>query len=152
MNANHDGKKSDKQREALRNARNKELKAVRALDPGFSCQGLVGKFIGVYMQSEVFAKKLQVYYRTDTNKSGKDELQINVLKAALKHFDLTFPERDLPDLFAGGPGKRGSKSARQLRNGYLHALSPEDKKEITSKAKTLVPKLQKFINNEIVAT
>ena len=144
--------KSDKQLEALRVARNKELKAVQDLDPGFTCQGLVGKFIGVYIQSEVFAKKLQVYYRTDTNKSGKDELQISVLKAALKHFNLTFSESELPSLFAGGPGKRGSKSARQLRNGYLHALSPEDKKEILSKAKTVIQKLQKFINNEIQAT
>lgn len=144
--------KSEKQLEALRIARNKELKSVLALDPGFSCQGLVGEFIGIYIQSEVFAKKLQQYYRTDTKKSGKDELQINVLKAALKHFNIPLPESDIPILFKGGPGKRGSKSARQLRNGYLHALSVEDKKEIMSKANSVIFKLRKFINNEIITT
>ena len=145
-------KKTEKQINAIRDSRNKELKAVQALDPGFSCQGLVGKFIGIYIQSEVFAKKLQHYYRTDTNKSGKDELKINVLKAALKHFNLSFPENDIEILFKGGAGKRGSKSARQLRNGYLHTLSPDDKKEILSKAKSFIPKLKKFISNEIEPT
>ena len=66
--------KSIKQKEALANSRNKELAAVRKLDPQFSCQGEIGTFIGLYLQSEVFAKKLQRYYRTDTNKKGKDEL------------------------------------------------------------------------------
>jgi len=144
--------KTDKQLEALRLARNKELNAVLALDPGFSCQGLVGEFISVYIQSEVFAKKLQNYYRTDTKKSGNDELQISTLKAALKHFRITLSESDVALLFKGGSGKKGSKSARQLRNGYLHVLSPEDKKEILSTGKLLIPKLQKFIRDEIQAT
>ncbi|MCF6226169.1 MAG: hypothetical protein L3J22_07720 [Xanthomonadales bacterium] len=144
-------KKSDKQHEALRLARNKELKAVHALDPGFSCQGVVGEFIGVYIQSEVFSKKLQHYYRTDTNKSGRDQLQINTLKAALKYFNITMLETNISSLFQGGAGKRYSKSVRQLRNGYLHALSPEDQKEIMSKASMFIPKLKRFINNEIAA-
>lgn len=145
-------KRTDKQAEALRQSRNKELKAVQLLDPGFSCQGSVGEFIGLYIQSEVFAKKLQQYYRTDTNKSGRDELQIQTLKAALKHFKVSFTDSDISALFKGGPGKRGSKSARQLRNGYFHALSPEDKKEIMSKVKTYILSLRKLINNEIQAT
>lgn len=145
-------KKTEKQLDALNVLRNRELKAVHALDPGFSCQGVVGEFIGAYIQAEVFAKKLQKYYRTDVKNSGNDELQINTLKAALKHFNLTVPEADLSNLFSGGLGKRGSKSARQLRNGYLHALSSEDKKEIISKAKSFIPELQRFINNEIVTT
>ena len=144
--------KSDKQKEALRATRNKELMAVNSLDPGFSCQGIVGEFIGLYIQSEVYAKKLQSYYRTDTKKSGKDELQVNVLKAAIKHFSISLAELDISSLFSGGPGKRGKKSARQLRNGYLHALSVEDKKEIESQASSYIPKLRRFIQNEISAT
>ena len=144
--------KSKKQQDALAAQRNKELIAVHALDPEFSCQGVVGEFIGVYIQSEVFAKKLQAYYRTDNNKTGKDQLQITTLKAALKHFNIFVLETDISDLFSGGPGKRGSKSARQLRNGYLHALSVEDKKEIESKAKTFISKLREFISHELSAT
>lgn len=144
--------KSRKQQDALTAQRNKELRIVHSLDPGFSCQGIVGEFIGIYIQSEVFAKKLQTYYRTDSNKTGKDELQINTLKAALKHFNILTLEDDIPNLFRGGPGKRGSKSARQLRNGYLHALSAEDKKEIESKANIFISKLRKFISHELSAT
>ena len=144
--------KSEKQQEALRVTRNKELNAVHALDPGFSCQGIVGEFIGVYIQSEVFARKLQKYYRTDTKKSGKDELQVKTLKAALKHFNIDIPENDITDLFSGGPGKRGSKSARQLRNGYLHALTSEDKIEIEAKSRSFISKLKNFLRNEISAT
>lgn len=144
--------KSKKQQGALVAQRNRELRAVKALDPGFSCQGIVGEFIGVYIQSEVFAKKLQAYYRTDSNKTGKDELQITTLKAALNHFNVLVPETDISKLFKGGAGKRGSKSARQLRNSYLHALSIEDKKEIESKAKTFIVKLREFISYELSAT
>lgn len=142
--------KTDKQLDAIRKTRNKELYAIHSLDPGFSCQGLVGKFIGVYMQSEVFARKLQRYYYSDTNKNGGDELNIHTLKAALKHFHLDISESDIAVLFRGGSGVRGSKSARQLRNGYLHSLSDEDKNEIISKAHTFLPKLQNFIGYEIV--
>lgn len=129
--------------------RNRELKAVNALDPGFSCQGLVGEFISLYIQSEIFAKKLQYYYRTDMKKTGKDELNISTLKAALKHFNLNTPDSDISDLFRGGLRKRGQKSARQLRNCYLHTLSVDDKKEIISKSTFFISKLKKFIGNEI---
>ena len=141
--------RTEKQQDALKNVRNSELRGVLNLDPGFSCQGSIGKFVGLYIQSEVFAKKLQHYYRTDTKKNGKDELQINTLNAAVRHFGLSFPESDIGVLFKGGPGKRGNKSARQLRNGYLHALSPEDKKEITTKARSFSTKLKVFLALEL---
>jgi hypothetical protein len=141
--------KSIKQKKALANARNKELDSVRNLDPNFSCQGDVGTFIGLYLQSEVFAKKLQRYYRTDTNKSGEDKLNIAALKAALNHFELAFDNSDLPELFKGGTGKKNEKSARQLRNGYLHSLSSSDKQEIQKKASKFNSKLQEFLNIKV---
>ncbi|GIU45161.1 hypothetical protein [Shewanella algidipiscicola] len=144
--------KSIKQKEALANSRNKELDAVRKLDPQFSCQGDVGTFIGLYLQSEVFAKKLQRYYRTDTNKNSKDELNITALKAALDHFKLDFSDADLPKLFKGGPGKQNEKSARQLRNGYLHSLSSNDKKEIQKKASKFNSELRKFLSIRVPVT
>lgn len=142
--------KTKKQKDALTRQRNKELRSVQLLDPGFSCQGIVGEFIGTYIQSEVFAKKLQAYYRTDNNKKGKNDLQTATLTAALKHFKIPMLETDISELFRGGAGKRGDKSARQLRNGYLHALSVEDKKEIEEKASTLISKLKIFISHELV--
>lgn len=116
---------------------------------GCACQGIIGEFIGICIQSEVFARKLQHYYRTDTRNKGKDELRIDVLSKALEHFNIFHSEDGLSDLFAGGKGYRGRKTARQLRNGYLHSLSPEDRKEILSKATMFIPKLRAFIRHEI---
>lgn len=142
--------KSQKQQEALAEQRNKELRAVQALDPSFSCQGIVGEFIGVYIQSEVFAKKIQNYYRVDSKKTGKDEIQLQTLKAALKHFNISIPDAEIASLFCGGGGIRGSKSARQLRNGYLHSLATEDKKEIESNAHKFISQSRKFISIELL--
>ncbi len=145
-------KKSGKQLYALRSVRNRELKSVRCLDPGFSCQGKVGKLVGLYIQLEVFAKKLQHYYRIDAKKAGKDELRIDILKAAIKHFRLCFSGNHVNMLFKGGRGTKGKKSARQLRNGYLHNLSPEDKKEIIKNADSFSPKLETFLALELQST
>lgn len=144
--------KSIKQKKALAKSRNKELESVRTLDPSFSCQGDVGTFIGLYLQTEVFAKKIQRYYRTDTNKSGEDKLNIAALKAALNHFELVYDNADLPDLFKGGAGKKNEKSARQLRNGYLHSLSNSDKQEIQKKASKFNSKLRGFLNIRVSET
>ncbi len=132
--------------EALRKIRNEQLRSVHDLNPGFSFQGLVGEFIGVYIQSEVFARKLQDYYRKDKKKDKNVELRIDVLKAGIKHFKLSFPEDHIDLLFRGGNGTKGKKSARQLRNGYLHNLSPEDKKEINKTASSFLPKLEAFLS------
>ncbi len=137
--------KSDKQKQAIAQSRNKELSAVANLDPQFYCQGDIGTFISLYLQAEVFAKKIQRYYRTDTNKNGKDELNIKVLKAAISHFSLSFKHNDVDSLFKGGSGTQNNKSARQLRNGYLHSLSANDKKEITSKSAVFNSKLKAFL-------
>lgn len=142
--------KTTKQRKALAKQRNKELDLVKSLDPQFSCQGEIGTFIGLYLQSEVSAKKLQQYYRKDVNKKvGKKDLNITALEAAIKHFKLNVDVNDLPTLFKGGTGKKNKKSARQLRNGYLHTLSPSDRTEILSKAKNLNFKLREFLENRI---
>ncbi|MDO6840359.1 hypothetical protein Q4602_12815 [Paraglaciecola chathamensis] len=144
--------KSVKQKVALVNQRNKELEGVKGLDPNFYCEGDVGKFISLYLQSEVFAKKLQRYFRTDENIKGKDELNIAALKAAIKRFRLDFDESHVSELFKGGSGKQNEKSARQLRNGYLHSLSVSDKNEILKKAESFVSKLKVFLSLRISAT
>jgi hypothetical protein len=141
--------RTDSQLVAITKRRNTELKSVRDLDPGFSCQGQVGMFIGLYLQSEVFARKLQSYYRTDTGKNDDGKLNISVLKAAVRHFKLSFKEEFIDQVFTGGTGTRGGKSARQLRNGYLHSLSTEDKNEITQNEKRLSVRLSEFLSIEI---
>ncbi|MCP5343643.1 MAG: hypothetical protein H7A05_03400 [Pseudomonadales bacterium] len=143
--------KSLKQVAALNKSRNSALGAVLLQDPGFSCQGKVGAFIGVYIQAEVFASKLQTYYCKDKKKTISKNLNITTLSAALLHFSIEFNEDDVRFIFLGGAGEKGKKSARQLRNGYLHALSQQDKNEIVEKYDALYMAINKFLSIKIGA-
>jgi len=127
------------------NKRLNALKSIKSLDPSFYCAGVVGEFISLYLLNEVFAKKLQNYYRIDNKKPELDKIQTQVLTASLKHFSLIFNESDLKLIFKGGEGIVGKKSARQLRNGYLHSLSTTDKQEIISKAHTYNNLMRDFL-------
>ncbi len=101
--------------------------------PGFSCQGQLGEFLDDYLVAESLLRRLIIYYASDTGRKVSEKLQTVQIVAAMSHFNLAFHRSDVTDAFEGGPGKRGFKSARQLRNGFLHDLSPEDKEEIIDK-------------------
>ena len=122
-------KRSNKQNSASVTRRNLGLDSTAQNDPGFSCQGKVGEFIGLYLRCEVFARKIQHYYQTD-KQTQKSKLNTRSLTKELEYFDLHFKLESLLLIYRGGSGKRGNKSARQLRNGYLHELLSADKKEI----------------------
>ena len=137
-------KRSSKQNLALIIRRNSGLETAAQNDPGFSCQGKVGEFIGFYLRCEVFATKLQHYYQTD-KQPQKSKLNTQSLTKALEHFNLYFKSESLLYVFKGGSGKRGSKSARQLRNGYLHELSSADKNEIIQQHSEYVKLMKSFL-------
>lgn len=121
------------------------LSEITQRSPGFLCQGSLGEFIDRYFVAETVARKLSLYYQEDDNKTKSDRLQVQQLRAALSHFSIVFSEQDVQALFAGGDGKRNTKSARQLRNGYVHSLSSGDRKEIEEKSVKLNPLLAEFI-------
>lgn len=121
--------KSKNQINALNQRRNKSLAEAQENDPGFDCQGIVGKFIGHYLRCEVFATKLQTFYQTD-KEYKQTGLNTRSLAEAFTHFNIHIDNAVLLSIFQGGEGKRGHKSARQLRNGYLHSLSHSDREEI----------------------
>lgn len=122
-----------------------ELEKVIDLHPGFSCQGMIGDFISKYIICEVLARKIQSYYLRDNKKREVDKIQTQQLSAALRTFELTFDQESLKVLFRGGEGKRGTKSARQLRNGYLHSLSTNDKTEIEEKYQSYMLLMDQWI-------
>jgi hypothetical protein len=72
-----------------------------------------------------------------------------MLSKALEHFGLPLDQDILLSIFKGAEGKRGSKSARQLRNGYLHQLSEPDKLEIIDKHSLLVKEMKRFLKKRI---
>lgn len=140
--------KTNNQKNALIKRRNTSLENVSFLDPGFSCQGEIGEFIGLYIRCELCATRLQHYYQKD-KQYKKSKLNTNMLSSALQCFDISLDKEILLLLFKGGEGKRGSKSARQLRNGYLHKLSESDRNEILIKHINMTTEMKKFLKKRI---
>lgn len=129
---------------SLTTLRKKELNKIISANPKFECQGVVGQFLDVYLVSEVLIRRLIHYYVKDTSKIETKTFNIKQLKLALAHFDIPFIESKINLLFGGGEGKRGEKTARQLRNGYIHSLSTMDYDEILKKSNIFIPLLEDF--------
>lgn len=125
--------------------RNGALVEITQRAPGFSCQGSLGMFLDHYFVAEVLARKIMSFYQDDTGKTHSDKMQIQQLNAAISHFNFALSEKDIRTLFLGGEGQRDTKSARQLRNGYVHSLSSADRREIEKNASTLISLLNNFI-------
>lgn len=140
--------RTKKQETALTLRRNTGLNDAELKDPGFSCQGNVGEFIGLYMRCELYATRLQHYYQTD-KQNKKGGLKTDMLSNALEHFGIPLDKEQVLFLFQGGKGKRGKKSARQLRNGYIHELSDADRSEITNKHSIFVKEMNRFLKKRI---
>ena len=114
---------------------------------GLECAGSIGIFIEKYIRCEALATKMISYYTEDSRKPRPKVLQINQIKATFKYYDIEHLEPlEIEKLFSGGEGHRGSKSARQLRNGYLHSLSPNDRKEIEDNISSLIVLMDQFIS------
>ena len=111
---------------------------------GLGCQGKLGTFIEKYVVCEATANKLAQFYKTDKKLKAGGILRKDELANSLKFFGIKVTQRDINTVFAGGSGKRGSKSARQIRNGFLHSISDSDRKEIEKEYSRLtgVPTLQ----------
>ncbi|EHI9242981.1 hypothetical protein [Vibrio parahaemolyticus] len=140
--------KTIKQISALNSRRNQGLSQAENSDPGFGCQGIIGLFVGYYLRCEVFATKLQHFYQSD---KGYKQTSLNTkdFKSALTHFDIHLEEDKVIKIFQGGKGKRGTKSAKQLRNGYLHQLSSSDKTEIETNGTWFVGEMKKLLRLRI---
>ena len=137
--------RSPKQEKYLTWRRNQSLEAAAENDLGFSCQGIIGKFIGLYLRCEVFATKLQHFFQKD-KQFAEGHLNVRTLSKALRHFNLHFKEESLLLLLKGGHGEKGKKSARQLRNGFLHELSESNKIEIINKGPELIKLMESFLS------
>ena len=114
----------------------KEILNITELDPGLKCQGKVGLFLDNWLICEVLAKRLIMYHKQ--KKETPNRWNYTQVSSALKYFGIDYDDQKVEPAFKGGSkGKRGNKSARQLRNGYLHSLSENDKTEIETRSKEL---------------
>ena len=129
---------SKKRRESLKNIADKKI--------GFSCQGKVGAFIDNYVVCEATATKLVQFYKTDKKLKLGGTLRKDEILNALKHFGFQMLGQDISTVFTGGKGRKGAKSARQLRNGFLHSISDSDKNEIQKKYSQLIKLMNMFLS------
>jgi hypothetical protein len=118
----------------------KALREIIGSEPGFKVQGIIGEFMDLWLVCEVLVKKLIMYH------TGLNELpfswQYTQIAPALKHFGISYQEDNIKPVFSGDKkAKRGEKSARTLRNGYIHTLSRSDRSEIEERKEELVPLL-----------
>lgn len=119
----------------------RSLQRTVALTPGFRAQGTLGTFLDEWLVCEVLAKKLIVFHK------GLSDLPFNwsytQLKAALDAFGYDYDtDKMKPAFHSDRDAKRWSKPARVLRNGYIHTLSPQDRKEIEMRNSDLLELLR----------
>jgi hypothetical protein len=131
--------------QAMTEQRKRALLDVTQLSPGFCCQGILGMFLDRYFVAEVLARKILSFYQDDTGKTHSDKVQLQQLIAAISYFGIAASNIDIRTMFLGGDGRRATKSARQLRNGYVHSLSSADRNEIEDRSKVLIRLLDNFI-------
>lgn len=124
----------------------KHLKDLATNSPNFKTdKSNLGEFFNLYIICEITARRLVRYYREA--KSDASNLISPSIDSAVNTF---FPSKsnsiDVKKIFEGSEGKRGYKSCRQLRNGYLHSLSSSDKKEIEDRFEDLKTSMSAWLD------
>lgn len=115
----------------------KALQLVVDSDPGFKAQGKLGEFLDSWLICEVLAKKLIMYHKDA--KELPTKWQYTQLTAALNEFGYSYDKNQVEAAFrSNNNAKRGNKSARVLRNNFIHTLSGDDRNEIESRSKELL--------------
>lgn len=131
----------------LSNREKKEIKKMFKKEPGFFKQGNLGLFFDKFLLIEALMRKLINYYKTQNNKKINDtQYQITEIKAVFRKLGtISKYEKNIDIIFPGGSGTRDNKSARQLRNGYIHSLSDKDKNEILMNCDSFINQINKLI-------
>jgi len=131
--------------------RRNNILATCCAPPGFICEGPFGELIDLYLSSESIAKQIIRFYCEDASIAPpmESDFDIQLLFVALNYFRLIdgrgqLRSGDIRWIFQGGPGIRGQKSMRQLRNTYFHTLNNDDKDEAVNAFRWFYPILLAF--------
>ena len=117
--------------------------------PGLACQGKLGDFLEKYLVAEAMARKILKFGAGTESGTVHQSLDLRLIQQAARSLSLGTSPEALRALFLGGVGIRGTKSARQLRNGYLHSLNQQDRDEIESRFLELASLLTSFMEATI---
>lgn len=109
------------------------------------------QFLEKFTLCEICCKAiLKEYKKNNKTYSSETNLKLDMreIPAALKYAGYSIDEALLSIIFAGSGNfkKRGSKSAKQLRNGIVHNLCESDIEEVCKRYLYLCAAMDNFLN------
>lgn len=109
-------------------------------------------FVDKFIRCEVACKRVLNAYHLQKGQEislDQEKLDMKIIPAAMKWAELEFTKEELGALF-GGKGsyaKRGCKSAKNLRNGAVHAHDENDIQEIVDRFEELDQMMDAFLSH-----
>ncbi len=146
------------------------LKALLSAKPDFASDHLLSSFLSSYLLCEALANRLVEYYELDvgaecmakekstlnnrkpeippakdSKKNQFKTLRVPTIRKSINHFALHFASADLNSLFKSSNNPGENRTARQLRNSYIHSLSSNAHDEICSRIQEFLDTMGRFI-------
>lgn len=121
----------------------KQLRLLLPRQPAHAGENTPEGFLLRYVFFEALIKTVGKYYRDGLGRkktntaASKEVLQLPLVQKWLDHFALKVHPEQTQLLLDSNLKHRGSKSARELRNGLVHQWSANDAREVMSRFKSL---------------
>jgi len=121
----------------------KQLRLLLARQPVHAGENTPEGFLLRYVFFEATTKTAGKYYRDSLGRKktstsvAKEVLQLPLVQKWLDHFSLNVHPEQIKLILDSNLKHRGSKSARELRNGLVHQWGADDAREVMSRFKSL---------------
>lgn len=118
----------------FRPQQSREINKLLRRQPKSFRRGTPECFLLQYVFLEALTRLVGRYYRDRSTTQKKvveqdGSLNVEVIKRSLKHFGILVDERRVNAVLASPKARRGSKTARVLRNGLVHRWDVGDAEE-----------------------
>ncbi len=139
-----------KKKYTIKTAKNR-LTNARHIATDLSTRGIRYAFIDKFTLCDLTCKAVLESYEKakGTFKQGSFmDLNMKRIPSAMNHFGLSIPKHILNGVFGGSAQykKRGTKSAKKLRDGIVHGMNKEDIKEVVSRNTDLNNLMDTFLS------
>lgn len=126
----------------FRPQQSREIAKLLGRQPKGLRRGTPECFLQRYAFLEALIRLVGRYYRERSTTQKKvveqdGSLNVVVVKRSLKHFGVLVGERRVDAVFASPKARRGSKTARLLRNGLVHRWDAGDADEVIKRFEEL---------------
>lgn len=117
----------------------KQIRQLLARAPAHASERSVEGFLLQYVLFEALMKTVLRYFRDSKGRSvkkstaGPESMQLTSVDKSLHHFSVLVHPEVMVRLLDSKLIKRGSKSARALRNGLVHLWDANDSKEVLAR-------------------